>query len=71
MTDNCNATRKFQRLLIEAITEIARKEGMTRNQINIFESGKLYNILLHNLEMKTLMKDLYFLCVQRLLASPP
>ena len=55
MTDTCNADRKFLRLLIEAITEIAKKEGMKSNQINIFEAGKLYNILLHDLQMKILM----------------
>ena len=52
MTDTCNADRKFRRLLIEDITEIANKQGMTRNQIKIFEAGKLYNILLHHLQMK-------------------
>ena len=33
MTDNFNAARKFRRLLIEAITEIANKQGMTSNKI--------------------------------------
>ena len=47
MTDTCKAVRKFRRLIVEAINEIAKKEGMTSNQINIFEAGKLYNILLH------------------------
>ena len=56
MTDTCNAARKFRRLPIEAITEIAKKEGLTSNQINIFEAGQLYNIILHDLKMKTLMK---------------
>ena len=32
---------------------------MTSNQINTFEAGKLYNILLHYLQMKKLMKDYY------------
>ena len=33
---------------------------MTSNQINVFEAGKFYNILLHDLQMKTVMKDYYF-----------
>ena len=56
MMDTCNAARKFRSFLTEAITEIANKEEMIRNQINIFEAGKLYNILLHYLQMKKLMK---------------
>ena len=32
---------------------------MTSNKINIFEAGKLYNIILHDLQMKTIMKDWY------------
>ena len=59
MTYTCNAARKCRRLLFEAITEITKKEGMTSNQINSFEAGKLYNIPLHYLKMKTLMKDCY------------
>ena len=59
MTDTFNATRKFWRMLIEAITEIANKEEMTINQIKIFEVGNFYNILLHYLQMKTLMEDCY------------
>ena len=51
MADNCNAAHKFQRFLIETITEISKNEGMTSNQINIFEAGKLYNILLNDLKM--------------------
>ena len=61
MTDTCNAAQKLWRLLIEAITVIAKKEGMTNNKINIFEAGNLYNILLHHLQIKTLMKYWYFL----------
>ena len=57
ITDTCNAAWKFRRFLIEAITGIAKKERMTSNQINIFEAGKLYNIILHDLQMKTIMKD--------------
>ena len=49
MTDICNSARKFWRFLIESITEIANKYGMTSNQINIFEAGKLYYIILHDL----------------------
>ena len=41
LTDNCNSDRKLRRFIIEAITEIAKKEGMTSNQINVFEAGKL------------------------------
>ena len=51
MTDTCNASWKFRRFLIETITEISDKEGMTRNQIKIFEAGKLSNILLHYIEI--------------------
>ena len=32
MSDTCNAAWKFQRLLIEAITEIANKEGTTNKK---------------------------------------
>ena len=60
MTDTCNADQKFCRLIIEAITETAKKQGTASNEKNICESGKLYNILLHNLQMKTLMKDCYY-----------
>ena len=60
MTDTCSAAQKFQRLLIEAITEISKKKEMKSNKINIFEAGKLYNIILHDLQMKTLMKDCYY-----------
>ena len=44
---------------MEDITEIAKKEGMTRNQIKLFEARKLYNIVLNYLQMKTLMEDCY------------
>ena len=57
MMNTCNSPRKVRRSLIEYITEIANKEGMKSNKINIFEAGKLYNILFHDLQMKTLMKD--------------
>ena len=60
MTDTCSAAQKFQRLLIEAITEISKKKEMKSNKIKIFEAGKLYNIILHDLQMKTLMKDCYY-----------
>ena len=46
-------------LIIEDITEIAKKEGITSNKINIFEAGKVYNIILNYLQIKTLMKDCY------------
>ena len=36
MTYSCNAARNSRRLLIEAIDKIAKKEGMTSNQIKIF-----------------------------------
>ena len=52
MKDTWNAARKFRRFLIEAITEIANREGMKSNQINIFEEGNFYNILLHDLQME-------------------
>ncbi len=38
MTDTCSPARKFRRLLIEAIVEIAQKEGMDAEQIKIFEA---------------------------------
>ena len=59
MTDTFKASRKFRRFLIEDITEIAKKEVMSIYHIKIFEAGKFYNILLHDLQMKTLMKDCY------------
>ena len=59
LTDTYNAARKFRSFLIEAISEILKKEGMTSNQKKI-GSSKLYNTLLHDLQMKTLMKNGYY-----------
>ena len=39
-TDTCNAARKFRNLLMVAITEIAREEGMSEEDIPIYEAGK-------------------------------
>ena len=44
MTDTCNAARKFRRLFIEAIREVAKEEGLDEKEIAVWEAGEL-NIL--------------------------
>ena len=38
MTDTCNAARKFRRLMIEAIKDAAKEEGMRDDSIHVFEA---------------------------------
>ena len=52
MTDTCNPARKFRRLLKAAIIEIARAEGMSEEDIIIFEAGKYYNMKCFLYEIK-------------------
>ena len=40
MTDTCNPARKFRRLLMKAISEVAEKEGMSADEIQIYEAGE-------------------------------
>lgn len=40
MTDTCNPARKFRRLFVAAIKEIAKEEGMSEEDIHIFEAGE-------------------------------
>lgn len=40
MTDTCNAARKYRRLLMEAIKQIAEEDGMTVEQIAVWEAGE-------------------------------
>ena len=40
MTDTCNPARKFRRLLMKAISEVAEKEGLTAEEIQIYEAGE-------------------------------
>ena len=37
MTDTCSTAQKFRRLLIDSITEICQGEGMSDNEIKLFE----------------------------------
>ena len=39
MTDTCNAARKYRRLLMESIKKIAEEDGMSPDQITVWEAG--------------------------------
>ena len=41
LTDTCNAARKYHRLLVESIKEIAEGEGIPKERIKIFGAGKV------------------------------
>ena len=41
MTDTFNAARKYFRTLVESIKQIADEEGIPKDQIQLFESGKV------------------------------
>ena len=41
MTDNCNAARKYCMLIVKTINQIAEEEGIPKEQIQVFESGKV------------------------------
>ena len=41
ITDTCNAARKYCRLLVEPITQIAEEECIPKEQIKVFEAGKV------------------------------
>ena len=45
MTDTCNAARKYRRLIVESIKQIAEEEGIPKEQIKLFEAGKVINSL--------------------------
>ena len=53
MTDTCNAARKYRRLLVESIKQIAEEEGIPKKQIKVFKAGKVmtdfYSIFLSTL----------------------
>ena len=40
MTDTCNAARKYRKLLMESIKQIAVEDGMDPDQIQVWEAGK-------------------------------
>ena len=40
-TDSCNATRKYCRLLVESIKQIAEEEGIPKERIQLFEAVKV------------------------------
>ena len=74
MTDTCNPARKFRKLFMAAITEIAEEEGMTKNEITIYEAGKSYQYMHVYIHYYTNINvlNLYFLIfTTRLLASSP
>ena len=41
MADNCNDARKYLRLLVKSINQIAEEEGISKEQIKVFEAGKV------------------------------
>ena len=41
MTDTCNAARKYRRLLVKPTKQIAEEEGIPKEQIKVFEEGKV------------------------------
>lgn len=45
MTDTCNAARKFRKLFIEAIHEVAKEEGLDDGEILVYEAGECTYIL--------------------------
>ena len=44
-TDTCNAARKFRKLFIEAIHEVAKEEGLDDGEILVYEAGECTYIL--------------------------
>ena len=40
MTDTCNPARKFWKLLISAISDIAKDDGMKEEDIRMYKAGK-------------------------------
>jgi len=56
MTDTCNPARKFRKLLIEAISEIACKEGMDKAEIKVYEADCWHH--LHNVWFGTVINKL-------------
>ena len=41
VTDTCNATRKYRRLLVESIKQIEEEDGIPKDQIKLFEAVKM------------------------------
>ena len=41
MTDTCNSARKYRRLIVEPIKQIAEEEGIPKERIKVFESVKM------------------------------
>ena len=39
--DTCNAARKFLKLFIKAIREVAKEEGFDEKEIAVWEAGEL------------------------------
>ena len=40
MTDTCNTAQKFQKLLREVIESVAKENGMTEDEINVYETDR-------------------------------
>ena len=55
MTDNCNAARKYCRLLVESINQISEEKGILKEIIKVSKAGKvitnLYSIFLSTLTL--------------------
>ena len=47
MTDTCNAARLYRRLLMESIKQVAKEDGMTSEQITVWEAGAPFRYLLY------------------------
>ena len=46
MTDTCNTARKYHSLIVETIKQIAEEEGIQKDRMKLFESGKVIIILI-------------------------
>ena len=44
-TDTCNDARKYRRLLVKSINQIAEKEGIMKERRKVFEAGKVISNL--------------------------
>ena len=74
MTDTCNPAREFRKLFMAAITEIAEEEGMTKNEITIYEAGKSYqymHVCIHYYTNINVLNLYFLIFTTRLLASSP
>ena len=55
MTDTCNTTRNYWRLIVESIKQIVEEEGIQKERMKVFQAGKmitnLYSIFFSNLTL--------------------